>query len=224
MKSTNSIIAGINPFSCIDYPKEVSYVIFLGGCNFKCPFCHNPSIVNFESKISLEKVIDDLKERKKLIKAVVITGGEPTIHDSNLIDLLKTIKSLGFKTKLDTNGSNPKILEKIIKLKLVDYIAMDIKNTFDKYNQTTGISANINDIKKSIDLIEANKINYEFRTTINKNMHTKKDIEEIKTYFKNPKRYFLQNYQYNKDQIINKDFGKFTDDELKEFDNLKRIT
>lgn len=223
MKSINSIISGINPLSCNDYPKEISYVIFLGGCNFKCPFCHNSSIVTFENKLSLENVLNDLESRKKLIKAVVITGGEPTIHVNDLIDLLQTIKTLGFKIKLDTNGSNPKLLEKIIKLKLIDYIAMDIKNTFDKYNETSGIKVNIEDIKKSINLIESSKINYEFRTTINKTMHNKKDIEEIKTYFKNSKRYFLQNYQHNKEQIVNKDFGKFTDQELEKFKNLKRI-
>ncbi len=221
MKLINSIVAGINPFSCNDYPKEVSYVIFLGGCNFKCPYCHNSSIVNFENKLSLKDILNDLENRKKIIKAVVITGGEPTIHGKKLIDLLRIIKTLGFKIKLDTNGSNPKLLKKIIKLKLIDYIAMDIKNTFDKYNDTTSIKVNIEDIKKSINIIESSKIKYEFRTTINKTMHSIKDIKEIKTYFKNPKRYFLQNYQHNKEQLNNQDFGKFIDQELKEFKNLK---
>ncbi len=223
MKSINSIIAGINPFSCNDYPKEISYVIFLGGCNFRCPFCHNSSIVNFNNKISLEIILNDLKRRKNFIKAVVITGGEPTIHSNNLIQLLKIIKQMNFKIKLDTNGTNPVLLKKIINLKLVDYIAMDVKNTFDKYNQTTNTKVNIEDIKKSIKIIEPSRIKYEFRTTINKSLHTKKDIEKIKTYFKSPKRYFLQNYQYNKEQIINKDFGKFSTNKLNELSNNLEI-
>jgi pyruvate formate lyase activating enzyme len=152
---------------------------------------------------------------KKFIKAVVITGGEPTLYGNDLIELINSIKKLGFKIKLDTNGTNPKLLKNIISLKLVDYFAMDIKNTFEKYDETTASKVNIDAIKESIKLIETSDIEYEFRCTINKSMHTEEDIIEMKSYIKDPKRFFLQNYQYNKEQIENKDFGGYTEEELK---------
>lgn len=219
----SNIIAGINPNSFNDYPKEVSYVIFLGGCNFRCPYCHNSSIVNKTTEsIDTEDVLKDLIKRKKFVKAVVITGGEPTIHGNNLMELIDKIKNLGFKVKLDTNGTNPKLLKKIISLNLVDYIAMDIKNTFDKYDETTASKVNIDAIKESIKLIEESNIEYEFRSTINKTQHNADDVKEMKRYVSNPKKLFLQNYQYSKEQIENKDFGKFSEEDIKELsENLE---
>lgn len=211
------MIEGINPISYNDYPKEVSYVIFLGGCNFGCPYCHNASIVDRKNdEIMFFKVIDDLIERKNLIKAVVITGGEPTIYGDKLISMIETIKGLGFKVKLDTNGTNPSLVKKILDKDIVDYIAMDIKNVFDKYAETVGCKVNLEKIKKSIEIIENSKISYEFRTTINKKDHTITDIEEMISYIKDKKRYFIQNYQYSKEQIGNEDFGSFKAEELNE--------
>ena len=213
----NNIISGINPNSFNDYPKEISYVIFLGGCNFKCPYCHNSSIVNKTTEIlNTNEVLKDLIKRKSFINAVVITGGEPTIYGDNLIELLKEIKKLGFKIKLDTNGTNPELLKKIISLNLLDYIAMDIKNTFEKYEETTLSKVNIDNIKKSIKIIEKSKVDFEFRCTINKTHHSKENIKEILKYISNKDKLFIQNYQYSKEQLINKNFGKFTEQELKE--------
>lgn len=214
------MIAGINPSSYNDYPKEVSYVIFLGGCNFRCSYCHNSSIVDKKNDvINLSYVIDSLIERKNFIKAVVITGGEPTIYGDELISLIETIKGLGFKVKLDTNGTNPSLLKKIFDKGIIDYIAMDIKNTFSKYQVTVGKAVDLEKIKESIKLIENSNVLYEFRTTINKENHTLEDIEEIASYISDKKRYFIQNYQYNKEQICKRDFGSFNEDELNEIKN-----
>ncbi len=219
------MINGINPSSYNDYPGEVSYVIFLGGCNFKCPFCHNSSIVMKKTKtIELDHVINSLKQRKKFLHAVVITGGEPTIYGDELIELIIAIKQLGFKIKLDTNGTNPSLLKKIITNKLVDYIAMDIKNTFDKYQETAGCKINIDNIKESISIIENSNVKYEFRTTINKKNHNFDDIDEIKTYFKREGKYSIQNYRYSKEQIKGIDFGSFSDEELNEIKKDKKIS
>ena len=129
------MIYGIQKLSLIDYPSFPCFVIFLGGCNFRCPFCHNESIVNKKENIyETEEVIKEIQKRTSFINAVVITGGEPTIYGSKLIELMEKIQKLHLKIKLDTNGTNPILLKKIIDLKLVDYIAMDIKNTWEKYS------------------------------------------------------------------------------------------
>lgn len=209
------MIAGINPCSCNDYPGEMSYVIFLGGCNFRCPFCHNATIVNCQTlKIDENEVVENLLQRKNFLKAVVITGGEPTLYGEELIKLIKRIKDLGYKVKLDSNGTNPELLSEIISLKLVDYFAIDIKNNFSKYDLTTGVKVNIEAIKKTIKLIENSGVDYEFRTTINQTQHTLEDIKEIETYFKNKNKYVLQNYKYSKEQLINQDYGSYTDEQL----------
>lgn len=212
------------PFSCNDYPKEISYVIFLGGCNFRCPYCHNSSIVNMTSeKISLEYVLNDINNRKKLIDSVVITGGEPTIYGESLIEFIKKIKELGFKIKLDTNGTNPDIIKRILNLKLINYIAMDIKNIFEKYNETSGVIVNINNIKESIELIENSKLDYEFRVTVSKTFHNEEDIRIIGKYVKNPKKLYVQNYQFNKEQLAKKDFISFSEQELKDISEYAEL-
>lgn len=214
------MIYGIQKLSLIDYPSLPCFVIFLGGCNFRCPFCHNESIVNKKETLhETEDVIKEIKKRTSFLSAVVITGGEPTIYGSKLIDLIKEIKKLHLKIKLDTNGTNPTLLKKIIELKLVDYIAMDIKNTWEKYQLTSGVPVDIKKIKESIKLIETSGINYEFRCTINKEMHTKKDIREIQGYLKDSSKLFLQPYRYQPTQIMNKNFGEWEPDELKELES-----
>lgn len=211
-KLTKQIIYGINPNSFSDYPGKIAFVIFLGGCNFKCPFCHNKSIVlETSNKYDTNDVLSMLKQRDKFIEGVVITGGEPTIWGNDLKDLIKEIRKLGLLVKLDTNGTNPVVLKELLKEGLLDYIAMDIKNSFSKYNETSGIKVDINNIKESIKIIEDSSIDYQFRTTINKTMHTKEDINEIKSYLKSPEFLVLQDYKYSDQQLIDKDFGIFED-------------
>ena len=213
------MIYGIQKLSLVDYPSLPSFVIFLGGCNFRCPFCHNSSIVEKQENVyEIKEVLNEIKKRTTFINAVVVTGGEPTIYGEKLIDLLKEIKNLHLKIKLDTNGTNPNLLKKIIKENLVDYIAMDIKNTWKKYETTTGVKTDLEKIKTSINIIETSGCAYEFRMTINKTMHQKEDILETLSYIKNKDRFFLQPYKCQPTQIKIEDFGEFTLEEIKELE------
>lgn len=211
------MIYGTQKLSLVDYPGKPSFVLFLGGCNFRCPFCHNKGIVEKEFPvIPLEDVLKQLEERIHFIDAIVVTGGEPTIYGDRLIDLLKTLKATGLKIKLDTNGTHPDLLEKIFNQKLVDYVAMDIKGTWDKYYQISGVKVPLQKVKKSIYLLEESGISYEFRTTVCKEFHNKEEIEEIKTYFKDPSRYYLQPYQYSEQQIEDVHYTPYDTKELEE--------
>lgn len=223
--SLNNMIYGTRKLSLVDYPGQPSLVLFLGGCNFRCPFCHNDSIVKKEAnEYTFDYVKSLIEERIHFIGAVVVTGGEPTLYGDNLILLLQELRKFPLQIKLDSNGSNPTLLKKIIDNHLVDYIAMDIKNTFEKYEETAGVSIDIEAIRKSISLLEDSGISYEFRTTINKKMHTEKDIMTIQSYLKNPSKLILQPYSYNENQIVPKDFGEFTKEELKQIEASRDLT
>lgn len=186
---------GIDKFSLLDYDGYVSVVLFAPTCNFRCPFCHNgTSVLNSNSSIKFDDILSFLKSRKELIDAVVITGGEPTLMN-DLVDKIVAIRNLGFKIKLDTNGTNPETLSYLINNKLIDYVAMDIKNSFDKYCLTSGVkSINLDNISKSISLIMSSGIDYEFRTTLVEEFHTSKDMLEIAKLLQGSKRYFLQKF------------------------------
>ena len=188
-------IIGIEKSSFIDYPSNICTVIFTGGCNFRCPYCHNTSIVNnIGDKIEEDEVISFLKKRKKFVDALCISGGEPTLQ-KDLYDFICRIKEEGFLIKLDTNGTNPALLNKLIDEKLIDYVAMDIKSPFAKYSSIGGTSINLEDIRKSIDILLENKVDYEFRTTICKELLTIEDIISIAKEIKGCKIYALQNFR-----------------------------
>jgi pyruvate formate lyase activating enzyme len=190
-------IKGIIPASLIDYPGEIACVVFLGGCNFRCPFCQNPEVVmNKGEDIAEEEFLEWLERNKKWVDGVCITGGEPTIH-KDLPEFIEKIKSRGFRVKLDTNGSNPEMIETLIKRGLVDYIAMDVKNTFEKYSESCGVDVNIEAIKKSIELIK-NFANHEFRTTVVPTLHEKEDILKIASMLQGAKVYYLQTFSPQK--------------------------
>ncbi|MDP4197695.1 MAG: anaerobic ribonucleoside-triphosphate reductase activating protein [Bacteroidota bacterium] len=181
-------LAYFQKVSLIDYPGKISSVIFTQGCNFRCGFCHNPQLVLpelFEKTITKEEIFEYLKRRKGKIEAVVVTGGEPSIHQ-DLPDLLKEIKELGYCVKLDTNGTNPKMLKDIINNKFVDFIAMDIKTVPEKYDDLCGVKVNINDVIESINIIKNSSIEKQFRITLVKGYHTKSDLEEIKGLINSP--------------------------------------
>lgn len=189
-------IVYIDKLSLVDFDDYLCATIFTSGCNFRCPFCHNASLALNEDKnvIPFNDVLMFLKERKGKLDAVTYTGGEPTLHP-NLKEELKEIKKLGYLIKLDTNGSNPKLLKELIDEKLIDYVAMDIKNSFDKYNVTiASFNIDLNKIKDSINIIMSSGIDYEFRTTIIKEFHDTNDIKEIAKMIKGAKRYRLQKY------------------------------
>lgn len=176
---------GIQKVSLIDFPNHIATTLFTGGCNFNCFWCHNRSLVEPEKLALLPDISEDdiksfLLSRKGKIEGVCITGGEPTIWGERLANFMQWCKSHNFLVKLDTNGYNPDILESYIKRNLLDFIAMDIKNTFDKYAETVGVKAlKIERIKKSIEIIKNSGLEYQFRTTVVPNLVSKEKITEF---------------------------------------------
>ena len=206
-------IAGVQKVTLLDYPGKVACEIFTQGCNFECPFCQNSSLIPITNtgEFSEEEIFEYLNLRKNILDGVVITGGEPTVQ-KDLKGFIKKIKDLGLLVKLDTNGGNPKVLQELIDEKLVDYVAMDIKNIFNKYNITAGKKINLDNIKKSIEILKASKIDYEFRTTIIKEMHSLDDIVSICKLVGNAK-YYLQNFE-DSENVIDHSLHGFSREEL----------
>ena len=219
-------IGGLQKTTLIDFPGRIAATIFLIGCNFRCPFCYSPELVLPEKikthpKISEKYLFDFLKERKGLLEGVVLCGGEPCLH-KNLPNFIKKIRKLGYLVKLDTNGSNPKMLKKLIDEKLIDYAAMDIKaplglksqipNPLDakrtprrvafqipKYETAAGVKVDLDKIKESVEILKSSNIGFEFRTTVVPGIHTKEDIVEIAKWIGGPKiKYYLQNFRSEK--------------------------
>lgn len=187
-------IGAFQKFSMLDFPHILSAVVFTQGCNYRCSYCHNPELVYpelFSDVISEKSILEFLSLRKGKLEGVVITGGEPTIHD-DLGEFLKNIKKTGYKIKLDTNGTNPDMLNEFIRKRLIDYFAMDIKAPLSKYPLVTGMSVPVSSITESIKLIMNSGIDYEFRTTVDKSILTENDIKEISEMIINSDRYFLQ--------------------------------
>jgi len=215
------LIAGIKKFSLIDFPSKLAAIVFTQGCQYRCHYCHNPSLIskNTTSPFSASEFFDFLKSRINKLDAVVITGGEPTLQE-DLIDFIKEIKKLNFKVKLDTNGTNPQILKDLLDQDLLDYIAMDVKSTFENYEKIINSKTDILDIKKSINLILNSKVDYEFRTTIVQGLHTIEDVIEISKSIKDAKLFVLQKF-LNKITLNPKykDSETFSDLEL---ENIKK--
>ena len=186
---------GIDKFSLLDYDENVSVVIFAPTCNYRCPFCHNgDSVLGSNAAIPFEEILSFLKSRVGLIDAVVVSGGEPTLMD-DLEEKIEKIKELGFKIKLDTNGTNPDVLNKLLRKNLINYVAMDIKNSENRYAETVGVTNPLMDkIKQSISIIMNSGIDYEFRTTLVAEYHTKESIEEMGQLIKGAKKLFLQKF------------------------------
>lgn len=191
-------ICGYQKTTLLDYPGHVAATIFTGGCNFRCPFCHNAALLaNPDSTLLIpeDEILTFLQKRKNVLFGVCITGGEPTLQ-SDLSDFIKKVRSLGYKIKLDTNGYQPEILSGLLNQKLLDYIAMDIKAGFSNYAAVSGIpNLNLTNIKDSISLIENSGINYEFRTTIVKELHSQQDFLEIADMISPKSFYYLQSFK-----------------------------
>jgi pyruvate formate lyase activating enzyme len=199
-------IKGFIEVSFVDWVGKIASVIFLPYCNFKCPYCQNPELVlnpdSLES-IDIDDILKRLSNYKGWIDGICITGGEPTIHES-LPELICYIKqNSGLAVKLDTNGANPKMLEGLIKEKLLDAVSMDVKAPLDDiaYCKAAGVVVDIEKIKKSIDILKDSDLDIEFRTTIHPKMFTKKDIRNLASQLKGVKRYKLQNFNANTDTI-----------------------
>ena len=205
-------IGGLNKLTTQDFPEHLACIIFTKGCNFNCSYCYNRDLVdNKAATIDEDYVMAYLYKRRKILDGVVISGGEPTIWD-DLIPFIKKVKEFKLDIKLDTNGYNPAMLKEIIDNNLVDYIAMDIKAIPDKYMKVINKKIDFNKILESIDLIKKSNIKYEFRTTIMKGVHDKKDIIKILKLIGDSKLY-LQNFQYT-DVVKDKNIKSFSRDEL----------
>lgn len=190
------LINGFQKMTLLDFPGKVACTVFLGGCNFRCPFCHNAGLVlgsNPESYTE-EEILSYLEKRKGLLDGVCITGGEPTLRP-DLLPFIEKVKALGFAVKLDTNGTNPALLKELLDNALVDYVAMDIKNSFEKYPETCGLDGmDLDSVKESIALLIGGKVDFEFRTTVVSPLHTPEDIEALAKEISGAEKYFIQNF------------------------------
>jgi len=211
-------IGGLQKFSIIDYPGKIAAIIFTQGCNFRCRYCHNPSLVipdQFQNTLSSTSILDFLSSRKGKLDAVTITGGEPTLQ-YNLVNFIEEIKKMNYLIKLDTNGTNFLMLKKIIENDLIDYVAIDIKAPLCKYQKIIQTKTSIENIQQSINyLLKKSKIDYEFRTTIIKSFLSESDLTEIAKSITGAKKYYLQKFVSNK--IIDNNCNSkeyFTDKEL----------
>jgi pyruvate formate lyase activating enzyme len=219
------IIRGLQKTTLLDFPEKLACTVFTGGCNFRCPFCHNASLVLNSGAI--EEIPEDeffsyLSRRKGVLDGVCITGGEPLLN-SDIFEFIKKIRSYGLLVKLDTNGSMPDRLEALLDAGLVDYVAMDIKNAPTKYALTAGVDEYPAEIERSIDIIIKKAPEYEFRTTVVRELHEKEDIIKIANRIKNAKKYFLQSYVDSGD-IISSGFSAYSPTEMLEIlENTRKI-
>ena len=198
-------IKGLQKTTLLDYPGYVAATVFIGGCNFRCPFCHNMNIVescnaednNGRDEISEEELFLFLQKRRGILDGVCITGGEPTLY-KELPEFIGKIKNLGYTIKLDTNGTNPDMLKNLVKERLIDYVAMDIKASYVKYMEVAGINDGIkliDKVKKSVEYLKSGVIKHEFRTTIVEQYHDEEEIKKIGEILQGEDRYFLQSFK-----------------------------
>lgn len=190
------IIKGFQKLTLLDYPGKVACTVFTGGCNFRCPFCHNALLVTEMDDIEYteKEIFEHLERRKGVIEGVAVTGGEPLLQ-KDIERFLYELKCTGVSVKLDTNGSFPEKLKGILELGIVDYVAMDIKNSKEKYAQTVGVQDfDISTVEQSIQILQQSGIDYEFRTTVTANFHTIEDMRSIARWLQGTPKYFLQNF------------------------------
>ena len=213
------LIGGVQKMTMLDYPGKVACTIFTYGCNFRCPFCHNATLVIDEASLfDKDEIFAYINKRKGILDGVVVTGGEPLLQ-SDIIEFLTELKQTGLLVKLDTNGSYPEKLQEIIEKGIVDYVAMDIKNCKEKYDLTTGVKIDISKIEKSVELLMQDKVDYEFRTTVVKELHQKEDFEKIGKWLKGAKRLFLQPFKDN-ENLIGENLSSHTKEALEEFRSI----
>lgn len=210
-------IKGFQKTTFIDYPNKVAALVFTGGCNFRCPFCHNGSLVLSPNRYPTtlpETVFRHLEKRRGVIDGLVITGGEPTLMPG-LKAFVQAVKDMGVSVKLDTNGTNPEVLVDLVEEDLLDYIAMDIKHDYDKYASAIGPSkVDMEKIKDSVTYIINSGVEHEFRTTVIKGMHTAEDIAVMAKQVDGARNYILQQYVKTEGELMPNTFRSFTIDEL----------
>lgn len=215
-------ICGYNKTTLLDYPGKVACTIFLGGCNFRCPFCQNSGLVispDLQPEYSQEKLLAFLKKRKGILDGVCITGGEPTLANG-LDDFLKEIKELGYEIKLDTNGSRPAVVKALAKQGLIDKVAMDIKACPDHYELLSGLKCpDMDSVQETVNFLMTGNLDYEFRTTVIKELHTAEDFRQIGQWLKGAKAYYLQAYR-DSDSVLKPGFSSYSRKELEAFRDI----
>lgn len=220
-------IGGFQKLTLLDYPGKVSAIVFTNGCNMRCPFCHNYELVENQNELddllSPDEIIDYLIKRKKVLDGVIITGGEPTIQ-KGLRDFILEIKDkTNLSIKLDTNGLNPDVLEKLLDDKLIDYVAMDVKANYNLYPEITRIkNINVEKIKKSIQIIKQKAPNYEFRTTVIKGFHNLENLKDIIDMIGSDSNYYLQKFIVSENVPV-KSLGEYSDEEMLEIKEALKI-
>ena len=214
---------GLQKMTLLDFPGRVACTVFLGGCDFRCPFCHNFELIDGTAQpiMTDDELISFLESRKGLLEGVAITGGEPCLH-KDLPELIRRIRAAGYAVKLDTNGYHPEMLKQILDEGLVEYVAMDIKNSEEKYPLTCGMDEmNMEPIRESISILMNGSTDYEFRTTVIKELHEKEDFEKIGAMIKGAKRYFLQRFT-DRDSVPYGNLTAPSFDEMYEFADIAR--
>ncbi len=199
------IFGGLQKLTLLDFSGKVACTVFTKGCNFRCPFCHNALLVNKTEEsatFSEEEILNFLAKRQGILEGICITGGEPLLH-IELEDFIKKVKRLGYKVKLDTNGSLPDRLKSLVSQNIIDYVAMDIKNCKEKYADTAGVkSLDIRAIEESVDFLLSGSVDFEFRTTVVKEFHSVEDIENAAKWIKGADKYYLQAFVDSGDLIM----------------------
>lgn len=211
-------IGGFRKLTLLDFPEKTACTVFTVGCNFRCPFCHNASLVTKSplEEYTEDEILDFLKSRKGKLDGVCITGGEPLLQ-KDIESFISKIKSEGYLVKLDTNGSFPQKLKSLVNGGLVDYVAMDIKNSFDRYGETVGIDDfDTSAIEESADFLLRGNIPFEFRTTVVKEFHNNESFEKIGQRFKGTKNYFLQGFVDSGD-LVGENLSAATKEEMEEY-------
>lgn len=218
------IIKGFQKLTLLDYPGRTACTVFTGGCNFRCPFCHNALLVTEQDNdfYPEEDVFEHLKMRKNVLDGVAVTGGEPLLQ-KDIERFLYEIKDLGYDIKLDTNGSFPEKLAGILELGLADYVAMDIKNSPAKYAETIGFKAfDLAPVQESINILKNSGVDYEFRTTVTADFHTKDSMKELSEWIMNTPKYFLQNF-VDSGQLIDSNCRGVSKAEMYELLDIVRV-
>lgn len=212
-------ICGLQKLSMVDYPGKLAATVFTGGCNLRCPFCHNALLVtrlNESPRLDTDEVLAFLRSRRSLLDAVVLSGGEPLLQPG-AADFLAAVKDMGYLVKLDTNGCYPDALEEILSKRFVDYVAMDIKNSREKYSLTVGVpNFDLAPIDESMRLIRESGIDYEFRTTAVRQFHTAADFTAIGRWLHGSKNYYIQNFN-DSGNLIGSGMSGFSEEELRSF-------
>ncbi|MBT4597401.1 anaerobic ribonucleoside-triphosphate reductase activating protein [bacterium] len=219
------ILGGLQKLTLIDYPGKVAATVFTVGCNFRCPFCHNPELVvsgtGFErGSLSEEEFFSFLEKRKGKLDGVCVTGGEPTIQ-KGIVEFLEKIKKMGFLVKLDSNGTRPDILKEVFAKKLVDFVAMDIKNSLESYRKTCGADVDLERIKLSVDLIRNSSVAYEFRTTVVSGIHTMEDFILMGKWLDGINNFALQLYR-DEGKILNEELRKKASGQKMDLEKIKK--